>query len=79
MVTNQSCDESSNSLVQWSGNHGTAFSVDEGSVKETVVSYFLLVSAVLTFRPCPWLREGFFVPIELQEVASQSGRPILTI
>ena len=44
-----------------SGSLGAAFSVDEASVKEATVAYFPLLSAVLTFRLCPWLREGFFV------------------
>ena len=44
-----------------SGSLGAAFSVDEDSAKEATLAYFPLLSAVLTFRLCPWLREGFFV------------------
>ena len=50
-------------IKAWSGSLGAAFSVDEASVKEATVAYFPLLSAVLTFRLCPWLREGFFVHI----------------
>ena len=47
----------------WSGSLGTAFSVDEFSVKDSVVACFPFLSAVLMFRLRPGLREGFFVHI----------------
>ena len=47
-------------IKAWSGSLDTALIVDEASAKEAVVANcFLLVSAVLTFRLCSWLKEGF--------------------
>ena len=44
-------------MKAWSGSLDIAFGVDEASVKDAQLRCaFFLVSAVLTFRLCFWLR-----------------------